>query len=357
MAQSTFVQAALPAWIVANLCAVSGAAPARAQERYRVTRAEYFRQQPGPDQRILGSVYQGTELTALQTRNGWVEVSLEGWIFGRSVAPTTRDGFDLAVTPSGGENLRATPGGRVLARLANGFLLDEVGRGAPGWIQVRRTGWVWGQSLVLLGDSAGRAVPAPPAAVTPAARSSTAASDPEASVSAEAASLDRAVTARRTEVHRIPGGEPAGSLGEDTPVRVLARSGEWVRVATEAWIKESDLKPSSPGVLAGVSGAEVRARPREFEGKTVQWAVQYVALQAADELRREIPPGQRYMLARGPLPEAGFVYVILTTELLGKVEQLQPLAELVIIARIKAGRSQYLGNPVVELVDLAVRRP
>jgi len=82
-----------------------------------------------------------------------------------------------------------------------------------------------------------------------------------------------------------------------------------------------------------------------------------VALQTADELRREIPAGQRYMLARGPLPESGFIYVILAPAMVGRIEQVQPLAELVIIARIKAGRSQYLGNPVVELVDLAVRRP
>ena len=350
MAQSTFVRAALPAWIVASACVVAGAvpAPAHAQARFRATRAENFRQQAGPDQKILGSVYEGTELIAGDTRDGWVEVTLEGWIFGRSVTRTTRDGFDLAVTVSGGENLRATPGGRVLARLANGFLLDEVSRGSTGWVQARRTGWVWGQSLEPVGPPA-----APPVAPTPV----TAAAARDPAPSAGAPSLDRAVTARQTDVHRIPDSEATGSLAEDTPVRVLARSGEWVRVATEGWIRESDLKPSSPGVLAGVSGAEIRARPAEFEGKTVQWSVQYVALQTADELRREIPAGQRYMLARGPLPESGFVYVILSPALVARIEQLQPLAEVVIIARIKAGRSQYLGNPVVELVDLAVRRP
>lgn len=354
MAQSTFVRAALPAWIVAVVWALIGAAPspAHAQARYRATRAENFRQQPGLDQKILGSVYEGAELLAGQTRDGWVEVTLEGWIFGRSVGRTTRDGFNLAVTVSGGENLRATPGGRVLARLANGFLLDEVSRGADGWVQVRRTGWVWGQSLEPV---SGAGVAAAPASATPVPPRPPAARDP--AVSAGPASLDRAVTAHQTAVHRIPDSEPTGSLAEDTPVRVLARSGEWVRVATEGWIRESDLKPASPGVLAGVSGAEIRARPAEFEGKIVQWAVQYIALQTADELRREIPAGQRYMLARGPLPESGFIYVILAPAMVGRIEQLQPLAELVIIARIKVGRSQYLGNPVVELVDLAVRRP
>jgi hypothetical protein len=355
MAQSTFVRAALPAWIVACGCALAGALPAaaHAQARYRTTRAENFRQQAGPDQKILGSVYEGAELVAGDTRDGWVEVTLEGWIFGRSVERTTRDGFDLAVTVSDGENLRATPGGRVLARLANGFLLDEVSRGSTGWVQVRRTGWVLGQGLVPVGSPAASA--GQPVVTAPAPPPTGPARDP--APAAGTPSLDRAVTARQTGVHRVPDSEPTGSLAEDTPVRVLARSGEWVRVATEGWIRESDLKPSSPGVLAGVSGAEVRARPAEFEGKTVQWSVQHVALQTADELRREIPAGQRYMLARGPLPESGFIYIILPPAMVARIEQLQPLAEVVIIARIKAGRSQYLGNPVVELVDLAVRRP
>ncbi len=347
MAQSSSVRATLPAWCVVALAGalLAGApAPAPAQARYRATRAENFRQQPGPDQKVLASVYQGTELTAGQTKDGWVEVTLDGWVWGRSVGPTTRDGFTLAITAPGGENLRVERNGRVLARLAQGFLLDSVTR-LEGWVRVRRTGWMWGQSLEPV-DTAAAAAPSP---APPPVR--------EPPVPAGPVSLDRAVTAHQTDVRRVPDGEPAGSLAEDTPVRVLARSGDWVRVATEGWIRESDLKPASPGVLAGVSGAEVRARPAEFEGKTVQWVVQYLALQTADELRREIPPGQRYMLARGPLPEAGFMYVMLPAGWLARIEQLQPLTELVIIARIKAGRSQYLGNPVVELVDLAVRQP
>ena len=329
-------------------------APAYAQ-RYRFARAENFRQQPGLDQKILGSVYEGTELVATQAQDGWVEVSLEGWVFGRSVSKTTRDGFELAVTVSGGENLRAVPSGRVLARLANGFLLDEVSRSDNGWVKVRRTGWVRGEALEPVRGSADSTVAAGPAGVPSPVRPSAASDAPAPSPGT--ALLDRAVTARQTGVHRIPDTEPTGSLAEDTPVKVLARSGEWVRVAMEGWIREGDLKPASPGVLAGVSGAEVRARPAEFEGKTVQWTMEFVALQTADELRREIPAGQRYMLARGPLPEAGFIYVILPPALIPRIEQLQPLAELVVIARIKAGRSQYLGNPVVELVDLAIRRP
>src|SRR5574341_2075612 len=260
MAQSSLRLATLPPWrgaLLIPVLLVSAPVPLPAQARYRAARAENFRQQPGPDQKILGSVYEGAELVAGQAKDGWVEVTIEGWIFGRSVARTTRDGFDLAVAVSGGENLRAVPGGRILARLANGFLLDEASRSANGWVQVRRTGRLRGEALEPVGTAAGPTVAAPPAVAEPAPSRPPIAPD----VPAGSALLDRAVTARQTGVHRIPDSEPTGSLAEDTPVRVLARSGEWVRVATEGWVRESDLKPAAAGVLLGVSGAEIRARP------------------------------------------------------------------------------------------------
>jgi hypothetical protein len=37
------------------------------------------------------------------------------------------------------------------------------------------------------------------------------------------------------------------------------------------------------------------------------------------------------------------------------LERLSPLAQLVILARVRVGRSYYLGNPVVELIDMTVR--
>jgi hypothetical protein len=326
------------------LCAL----PAAAQARYRTTRTDAFRQQPGADQKVLASIARGTLLAGGRTQDGWIEVTLEGWIWARSVARTTRDGFALAVSPPQGENLRAAPNGPIIARLAGGFLLDEVRRDAGGWVLVRRTGWMRAASLEAAGGSLGEGTGA-------ASGAGVETGTPAQPVSS--ATLDRAVTARAAELKQTPDGPPLGSLAADAPVKVLARSGEWVRVQAEGWVREEDLRPRAPGVLVGVSGAEVRARPADFEGKVVQWRVQYLALQIADEIRREMPVGQQYLLARGPLPEAGFVYVLLTGEQAQRIGELEPLSELVIVARIKVARSQYLGNPVVELLDLAVRQP
>jgi len=365
MAQSSFVRTTLPACVLSLVWVLSAAPPvARAQTRYRTTRPENFRQQPGPDQRLLGSVSPGTEFTASDPQNGWVAATLLGWIWAQSVSTTTRDSFDLVVSASAGENLRAAPNGAVMARLANGFLLHEVQR-QGGWVQVRRTGWVWAKALERVADSDRAAPsPSPPPAAPPATGAGGGgggggggATGGGGSAGTSSGSLDYALTAHATEVRRVPDGDVSGSLAEGAPVHVLARSGDWVRVATEGWVRESDLKPSAPGVLVGVSGAEVRARPGEFEGKVVQWTVQFIALQTADELRREIPRGQRYMLARGPLPESGFLYVMLTPDQVSRIEQLQPLAELIIVGRITVARSHYLGNPVVDLMDMSVRKP
>ena len=342
MKQSSLPRPPQPACLFAVLLNLAVFAPPMgAQDRYQVVRGERFRVEPGESARALGTLSEGAELTGAAERDGFRQVTLEGWIWGSSVARADRGGFDLAVSTSSGENLRATANGRVIARLANGFLLEEVARDG-NWVRVRRKGWVASVGLRAVGAAAAAAAAGEGA--------------PNAGTDGNP-SLDRGVTASELEIRAVPEGRVMGRLAAGSPVRVLARAGDWVRVETEGWIREGDLRPSDSGVLLGVSAAEVNARPREFEGKLVQWTVQFISLQTADELRPEVPTGARYMLARGPMPESGFVYVVLPPEQLRFAERLQPLAEVLMIARIRAGRSRYLQNPVVDAVDLSLRQP
>ena len=339
MRQSSHLLPALP--VCAALLVLTlgpGATLLSAQQEFRVLRTENFRREPSGNAALLATVNAGVELPADSVTNQWVRLVLEGWVWAQSLAPTSEPGFDLRVSPGRGENLRAAPNGRVLGRLSEGCLLVVLDR-EPGWVRVRRVAWMFRGSV----EPAGAAARAAVGARAPA-------------TSSAQIGLDWAVTADRAGLYRTPGGDSTGSLAPDASVRVLARSGEWVRVQTEGWVRESDLRPSSSGVLVGVSGAEVRSSPREFEGVLLQWVVQYIAIQSADELRREIPEGQRYVLARGPLPEAGFVYIVLDDAQLVEMERLEPLTELVIIGRVRTARSQYLGNPILDLVDLAIRR-
>ena len=134
---------------------------------------------------------------------------------------------------------------------------------------------------------------------------------------------------------------------------MLARSGEWVRVMAEGWVRSEDLKLTVPDILVGVSGAEVRARPADYVGRLLRWRVNFIAVQRADELRPEIPSGERYALVRGPLPENGFIYLVVNNEQLSALERLPALTELEIVGRVRVGRSQYVGNPILTLVDFA----
>jgi hypothetical protein len=313
------------------------------EQRYRVLQAENFRQESGPQGRVLASVAAGVQLSGGAARDGWVPVSLEGWVWGESVGRTDRDGHNLTVTAARGENLRTAPNGSVAARLLSGFLLDEVSRDGV-WVRAKRAGWMPEGSLAAVSDSATSATGADSA-------------EPSTLVEPAGAVLDRAVVARQTELAVSPEGQRAGTLAPETPVRILTRSGEWVRVQTEGWIREADLRATAPGLIAGLTAAELRTRPQDYEGKLVQWTLQYLSIATADELRPEIPNGQRYLLTRGPLPEAGFVYVTLAPAQLRQAEQLPPLAQVVVVARIRNGRSKYLGNPVVDLVEMRVRQP
>ena len=65
-----------------------------------------------------------------------------------------------------------------------------------------------------------------------------------------------------------------------------------------------------------------------------------------------MPLGHPYLLARGPLPETGFVYVMVSKEQVERLQGLKPLEELSVMVTIRAGRTRYLATPVVELIRL-----
>jgi hypothetical protein len=244
-------------------------------------------------------------------------------VFRASVTRANRDGHTLAVGPTV-ENLRERPNGRILARMVQGFLLDEVERQGR-WIHVRRTVWV---PALGLGGAAVAQEPVLPA-------------DPR-----------RAVVRRRLQLFRAPDSTAIGALEAGNPVRITARAGDWVRIEAQAWVRESEIRPSDASILSGLSAAELRLAPSEYRGKLLRWTIQFLSLQTADELRPDFTPGQKYILARGPAPEYAFVYIIVPPERLADVQKLEPLASVQVVARVVNGRSQYLANPILELVEL-----
>jgi hypothetical protein len=170
-------------------------------------------------------------------------------------------------------------------------------------------------------------------------------------MAASPAATEGVQTLRETGLSPAPDSAATATLPAGTPARVVGRSGEWVRVQVEGWVRQADVKPAEAGVLAGISAAEVRAAPERFVGQTLDWRLQIIAVQLADELRPEMPPGQPYLLTRGPLPEAGFVYVMIPAERVAEFRALPALHEMTLRITLKAARSRYLATPVAELVS------
>jgi hypothetical protein len=338
-----------------------------AQARSTITGATELRR--GIGGMVLATLPDGAAISTGKAQGAWVEATLSGWIIGTSVGNTSRDGFDLIVTASGGENLRDAPNGAVLARFRKGTLLRKVAaRG--GWVRVKRTGWVVRrfvaapietaaltprQSPAPAKPAAPRAVPAPRGG----ARRQAPAAPTTPAAQITAGEEDRVEAAKSAALEATPqgGGAQLATLEAGTSGRVVGRAGDWVRVQLEGWVHASDLKPAADGALVGVSAAEVRADPQRYVGQTLDWRVQLIAIQTADELRPELPPGQPFLLTRGPLPEPGFVYVIVPRDQAARFQALPPLQELTLRVIVRAPRTKYLATPVVELAAVESGMP
>ncbi len=268
----------------------------------------------------LGTLLAGAPVTPGRRQGGAVEIGLEGWIVTGSLGAFDRDGFDAVITRRPQENLRDAPNGTVIGRFSAGAGFTRVGA-QGGWTRVRRNAWVPERSL-----------PAAPE---------------RGDAVATTGSLE---LVRPTPLALVPGGAAIGTLDSGAPARTVVRSGGWTRVQLEAWVPDSVTRPAADAVLRGVTAAEIRAEPGRYLGKVLEWRLQFVALQKADELRPEIPPGRDYLLARGPLPEPGFVYVVLDPSQVRRFEGLPPLKEVVLRGTLRAATTKYLPTPVLDLV-------
>jgi hypothetical protein len=326
-----------------------------AQGRVRLAQDTPFLKEPGGI--VLATLNAGTRVTQGRTSGGFVEVSLQGWIFSASTRPDSREGFDVSAASA--ENIRAEPDGEVLARVVTGTLFSRVAR-RGGWSQVRRSGWV--QRALLASPAAAPTTAAPLASKPDSARSEAAPQTgkpapvaagppaaPQSDSTTAAPQTGRVKLRQGAELARAPDGASLGKLTSPAEATVEDRRGEWVKIRVDAWVKRGDVDgPLAPP--PAITAAMLRTNPDRYVGQTVSWRVQFLAHQHADELRPEMPSGRPYLLARGPLPETGFVYVLLTKEQADQLQGLLPLDELALLVTVRAARTRYLATPVVELV-------
>lgn len=333
-----------------------------AQAPVRLAQETALLREPGGLRLI--SLVPGLRLSPGRVSGNFVEVTVSGWIFTASTRPDRRDGFALSVSASGGENLRSEPDGAVLGRAVEGALFNRLGsRG--GWTQVRRAGWIARSAVATRTPpriAASAPAPAPAAAVV---RESSAVMLPPPAAPAQGApagvpgtrgdSVRRGALKPGGIIQQTPDGITLATLNAPALIVLGERDREWVKVSLEGWVRASDVQ-GNVAPLPTVTAAMLRENPDRYVGQTVAWRLQFLAHQKADELRPEMPLGHAYLLARGPLPETGFVYVLVTRQQADALQGLKPLDEVTAVVTVRTARTRYLATPVVELIRVGSGR-
>lgn len=317
--------------------AVALAAPLAGQSGNRITAATDFVKEPGGT--VLGRLAANAAVTFGTTRGAWREVTLEGWIAAASLRDDSRDGFDVSVASGQSALVRNAPdpNASIRATAVTGALFHRL-TSRSGWVQVRRTAWVARSAT----EQAPPAVQAPPPS-PPAGQ----ATPPAVSADSNAAVPGQSVIGGSDFAARADG-PPIGRLEATRTAEVIEQRDGWSRVRLDVWVRDAAL--GNAPAPDRISGAEIRANPDRFVGQTVEWSLQVLAVQQADELRPELPLGQPYVLARGPLPETGFVYLVVQGEQADAFRRLDPLAQVRVRAIIRAGKTRFLPTPVLDLV-------
>lgn len=323
------------------LVALAFVTPARGQTIRVTAPSENLRAEPRGE--VVATLPAGTLLEDASREGGWYRGTLRGWVWGASVQSAGRPGR-LTVVPDSGENLRASPNGAVVARLNRGTVVTELER-RDRWVRVERTAWIWAASVGSAAAPVGQPVaqPSPPPATQPTAAPQRAGSVRQASAGSAGAALLQA-----------PDGDTIARVRPMTPIEILATDGNWARVRVDGWVWLPGLaSPSDTGaVLRDLSAAIITANPENFRGRTVEWRLQFISLERAERIRTDFYEGEPFILARGPGNENSFVYVAVPPDRVAAVERLGPLERIVVLGRVRTGRSRVMGAPVLDLIEL-----
>lgn len=317
---------------------------AAAQEaRAAVAVRENFR--AAPNGLLLGVLEEGTPLLLGERRGGWVEATVEGWMWTPSLRSRERTPYDLVVAADGGENLRGGPGGEVTGRMESGTVLEEMER-RPGWIRVRRTGWIWMESVTT--------EPAVGAAGRPDAGAA-AGEEPSPAAPPEAPPAEWRRAATGTPLLTEPDGDTLAVVREDGDLRILGREGRWARVRLEGWVwlPGAGAVVADDAVVRDVTPSEVSAAPEELEGRLVEWELQFISLERAEQVRTDFYEGEPFLLTRSGERAGSFVYVAVPPDQLSIVEGLTPLERIRVVGRVRTGSSALTGSPILDLMELA----
>ncbi len=305
------------------------------------------------------SIRQGTKVAIVSTKETSVLVTVDGWV-DASRLTAKLDTFPASVDTKAPLRVRASASdkGAIIAELHQRVGVKTLGKSGT-WMRIKRSAWIPASALPKpaapvvaskppaahppVATAPAKSTPAPPVAAPPA--ESVASAPPSGSMS----------VTKPTKLLAAPGGTPVADMAAGAIVQQLAHDHGFVKVRIEGWMPERELAPadSSPG--SQLTAADLRADPEGTRGKVVQWEVEVLSLQTADPLRRELARDEPYLLAKGPGTENALLYLAVPPSLLTQAKALPPLTRVLITARVRAGHSEPVGIPILDLKSISKR--
>jgi hypothetical protein len=296
----------------------------------------------GPGGAAVISVRPGTRVAVVSTKESSVLVTIDGWVDGSRLTGKL-DTFPASVDAKAPLRVRAAASGNstILAELRPRTGVHTLGKSGT-WTHIKRSAWIPASALPKAAASVASAKPpAPPAA---------SAASPASPVPAGAMSVSKP-----TKLLAAPAGSAVAELAAGTVVQTLAHDHGFAKVRIEGWVPERELSPADNALGARLTAADLRADPEGTRGKTVQWEVEILSLQTADPLRRELARDEPYLLAKGPGTENALLYLAVPPSLLNQAKALPPLTRVLITARVRAGHSEPVGTPILDLKSISKR--
>jgi hypothetical protein len=343
--------------LVAVTDLVHAQAPRRG-ERVTVRAGTALRGTPGGDVVGVSSRDITTPVELAQTT--FVRVSIDGFVEATALRYTA-DRSRGEVSGAAGTTLRAAANGAsaTVAELRRSTYVFPARAGgsfpapkAGAWIPVRRSLWVDVSRLTTRPVASRATTPAATAARSDSVKPDSVATPAAPAIDPSAPTLE---TRGPSSLQAGPGGDVLANIPGGVRLVPLGRENGWMRVRIEGWLPDSAVEAAGTRSAGSLSAADLRANPSGTVGRLVRWSVESLSFQTADELRKGLTPGEAYLLARGPGAERAVLYLALPDSLVARAQALPPLAEITITARVRTGRSQPSGVPVLDLLDLARR--
>ena len=348
--------------VTAGLLMVPGQSNAQKKgDRVRVLSGSALRTAPAGD--VIGVLSRTFDAPVEAVIGGSVRLRISGFIEAQQLhADASKNRMVVGVT-GGTMRVGASEKGATVAEMRRGATVFP-GEKTGSFMAVSRPVWVDKSRLTKFTApkpvtanpatkalSQGKTLPAAPVTPTKPASAPTAQKPDRSGQSTAAIAMSPLETNVQTSLRKGPDGDALVTLPTGTLVTPLASENGWTRVRVEGWVPSKDLVDAAVRAAGDITAADLRADPEGNKGKIVHWSVEALSYQLADGLRRELN-GEPYLLARGPGKERAILYLAVPDSLVAAARSLPPLSAITVTARVRSGRSQPAGVPILDLIEL-----